>query len=57
MDEVIGQFSVWEDTYCYQIKEAWIDTPDGKRIDFKKQWTVMEKPTAPEGGDLNAHDQ
>lgn len=36
IDKALNQFSIWEDWYGYQIKEAWIDQTDGKRIEVEK---------------------
>ena len=37
-EQALNQFDIWENSYGYQIKEAWITDADGKRIDVKKRW-------------------
>lgn len=42
LGKALEQFSIWQDHYKYKIKEAWIDTTDGKRISVVNTWAVDE---------------
>lgn len=56
INEALKVFTNWEVGYDYQIKEAWIDTTDGRRVDchHPEAW-VAEMPSLNEGSDDDAH--
>ena len=42
-ERAIKQFDIWESSYNYQIKEAWINCSNGTRIKMEKRWTEVSE--------------
>ena len=51
LKRALQQFEIWEEHYKYHnIREAWIDQSDGKRIILRKKWVIDQECYAqPEG--------
>lgn len=43
IEKALNQFSIWEDHYNYNIKEAWIERTDGKRIEVERRWVEVNE--------------
>lgn len=43
IEKAMNQFSIWEDHYNYNIKEAWIERTDGKRIKVERRWVEVNE--------------